>query len=158
MFNPPPKNDSGFSLLEIMVVTLSIAILVVLAIPQMTANLQLNRIQTGASIVAAKLGEAKMLAIKQNKQVSFVLDETNQQVWIEINSTRIGTTETLPKNINIKITPDTTATKEVVIFNSMGALITAPCTISSFYAVKKLEVPIAVTTSGKITIGLMRSY
>lgn len=158
MFNPPTKNNSGFSLIEIVVVMLVIAILVVLAIPQMTSNLQLNRIQTGSSIVATKLGEAKLLAIKQNKQVSFVLDEINQQIWIEANSTKIGATLNLPQNIKIKISPDTTATKEFVTFNSMGALVTTPSTISTYYALKQLEVPVDVSISGKVTIGKMRSY
>lgn len=117
MLSPRKRNLQGFSLPEVLIVVLVIAILVVLAVPQLTSSLQLNRIQTGSSIVSSKLAEAKMIAVKQNKQVSFILDEANQQVWIEANSAVIGNVESLPTDIKIKISPNTSATKESVTFN-----------------------------------------
>ena len=148
----------GFSLPEILIVLFIIAILVVLTLPQMTASFQLNRVQTGASIVSSKLLEAKATAIKQNKSVSFVLDETNSKVWLEANSTVIGNVESLPKDIKIKISPNTSATTEYVTFNSMGALVTTPATVLPYYETRKLELPVTVSISGKVTLGSMRSY
>jgi Tfp pilus assembly protein FimT len=158
MFSFLAKNNRGFSMPEILIVVLSISIMVVLALPQLNSTLELNRIQTGSSLVSNKLAEARMLAVKQNRQVSFFLDETNRKVWVEVNSAVVGSVENLPTDIKIKISPDTTATKELVTFNSMGALATATTTISTYYESKRLEVPISVSMSGKITVGTMRSY
>ena len=101
--NCPPLKNQGFSLPEVMIVFFVIAILVVLAVPQLNASLQLNRIQTASSLVAAKLSEAKSIAVKQNKSVSFVVDENNLKVWIESGSTVIGSVEQLPQGTKIKI-------------------------------------------------------
>lgn len=158
MSAPPSKNIQGFSLPEVMIVVIIIAILVVLAVPQLNSSLQLNRIQTASSLIASKLSEAKMAAIKQNKQVSFVLDETNRQVWIEANSTVIGNVEQLPQLIKVKISPDTSATKEYITFNSMGVLSSTPATILPFYEAKRVELPISISISGKITLGAIQTY
>lgn len=158
MSAPPSKNIQGFSLPEVMIVVIIIAILVVLAVPQLNSSLQFNRIQTASSLIASKLSEAKMAAIKQNKQVSFVLDETNRQIWIEANSTVIGNVEQLPQLIKVKISPDTSATKEYITFNSMGVLSTTPATILPFYEAKRVELPISISISGKITLGAIRTY
>lgn len=158
MSAPPSKNIQGFSLPEVMIVVIIIAILVVLAVPQLNSSLQFNRIQTASSLIASKLSEAKMAAIKQNKQVSFVLDETNRQVWIEANSTVIGNVEQLPQLIKVKISPDTSATKEYITFNSMGVLSTTPATILPFYEAKRVELPISISISGKITLGAIQTY
>jgi prepilin-type N-terminal cleavage/methylation domain-containing protein len=111
MHYPQTKQNSGFSLPEVLIVVLTAAILAVAALLQLFSSLQLNRIQTASSLVASKLGEAKMIAVKQNRNVCFVLDETNSRVWIEANSTVIGSVENLPKGIKIKISPNTSATK-----------------------------------------------
>lgn len=158
MNSPPERNNFGFSLPEVMIVVIIIAILVVLAVPQLNASLQLNRIQTASSIVTAKLSEAKSIAIKQNKQVSVVVDETNRKVWVEANSIVIGSVEQLPLDTKIKISPNTSATKEYITFNSMGALITTPATVLPYYETKRLELPISVSVSGKITLGEIRTY
>lgn len=158
MSAPPSKNIQGFSLPEVMIVVIIIAILVVLAVPQLNSSLQFNRIQTASSLIASKLSEAKMAAIKQNKQVSFVLDETNRQIWIEANSTVIGNVEQLPQLIKVKISPDTSATKEYITFNSMGVLSTTPATILPFYEAKRVELPISISISGKITLGAIQTY
>jgi len=158
MSAPPSKNIQGFSLPEVMIVVIIIAILVVLAVPQLNSSLQLNRIQTASSLIASKLSEAKAIAVKQNKSVSFVVDENNMKVWIEANSTVIGAVEQLPQQIKVKISPDTSATKEYVTFNSMGVLSTTPATILPYYEAKRLELPITISISGKITLGAIRTY
>lgn len=135
-----------------------VGILVVLAVPQMTSSIRLNRLKTGAALVAAKLGEAKMQAIKQNRQISFVLDETTREVWIESSAGTLGSVEKLPQDIGLRISPNTTPTVERVTFNSMGALVTTPPTISGFDTPTSLEVPVTVSISGKIAMGTMRTY
>lgn len=158
MENASTPKTVGFSLPEILIVVLIIAILVVLTLPQLSSSLRLNHIQTSMSIVSSKLAETKMIAVKQNKTVSFVVDENNSQVWIETNSTVIGNIESLPKEIKLKISPDTSATKELVTFNSMGMLVTTPATISINDETKRLTLPVGISISGKITVGVIGTY
>ena len=155
---PQAENNKGFSLPEVLIVVLTAAIVAVAALPQLFSSLQLNRIQTASSLIASKLAEAKMIAVKQNRNVSFVLDETNSRVWIEANSTVIGNVENLPMGIKIKISPNTLATTEYVTFSSMGALTTSPPTILPYYEAKRLELPVTVSVSGKIALGNVRTY
>ena len=149
---------AGFSLPEILIVVLTASILAVLAIPQLNSSLRLNRLQTASSIITNKLADAKTNAIKRNRQVSLVVDEVNRKVWVEVNSTVIGTVETLPDEIKIKISPDTSATKEYVTFNSMGALSSTPPTILPYQESRRLELPVTVSVSGKIGAGNIRTY
>ena len=158
MICPRSKKNLGFSLPEVLIVVLIIAILVVLAVPQLNASMQLNRLQTSSTIIAAKLSEAKAIAVKQNKSISFVVDKNNMSVWVESNSTVIGAVEGLPQNIKIKTSPNSTAVKEYITFNSMGNLVTAPATIYPYYEAENLELPITISISGKIKIGTIQTY
>lgn len=158
MHYPQMKQNKGFSLPEVLIVVLTVAILATLAVPQLFSTIQLNRIQTASSLVASKLSEAKMIAIKRNRSVSLVVDENNSQIWLESNSTVIGNVEQLPRGIKIKITPNSVATTEYVTFSSMGTLITTPPTVLPYYESKSLELPIVVSVSGKITPGKIRYY
>lgn len=158
MHYPQIKENKGFSLPEVLIVVLTVAILATLAIPQLFSTIQLNRIQTASSLVASKLSEARMIAIKRNRSVSFVVDENNSQIWLESNSIVVGSVEQLPRGIKIKISPNSVATTEYITFNSMGTLITAPPTVLPYYEAKSLELPIAVSITGKITPGKIRYY
>ena len=158
MHYPQLKQNKGFSLSEVLIVVLTVAIIATLAIPQLFSTIQLNRIQTASSLVANKLSEARMMAIKRNRSVSFVVDENNSQIWLESNSTVVGNVEQLPRGIKIKISPNSIATTEYITFNSMGTLITAPPTVLPYYEAKSLELPIAVSITGKITPGKIRYY
>jgi prepilin-type N-terminal cleavage/methylation domain-containing protein len=150
--------DSGFSLPEIIVVLLVIAIIAVLAIPQMSASIELNRVNVGSSMVAAMLSEAKMTAIKRNFPVTFVLDETNGSVWIEANSIIIGNVQKIPQATKIKINPDATTAQERITFNSIGSLTTPPATISVFNAQKKVEKKVSINLTGRISVAEMNTY
>ncbi|MEK7724682.1 MAG: prepilin-type N-terminal cleavage/methylation domain-containing protein [Acidobacteriota bacterium] len=158
MQNPQAESQKGFTFPEVLIVLIIIAILAVIALPQLFSSVQLNRILTASSLITNKLSEAKMLAVKQNKNISLVIDETDLQVWLESNSTVIGSKESLPSGIKVKVSPNTSATKEYITFSSMGTLVTTPSTVLPYYEARSLEHPINVSISGKITRGEMRNY
>ena len=68
------KNQKGFSLPEVLIVLLIIAILVVAAIPQIQRNLQLYRLESAAGLLSNRLTEARLTAVKHNRAA-----------WLEIN-------------------------------------------------------------------------
>lgn len=75
-------NQKGFSLPELIVVLLIIAILVVLALPQMTASRRLFRFAGLQRQVAASLNEARQESMSQRAPISFRYDDTKKQTII----------------------------------------------------------------------------
>ena len=152
------NRTAGFSLPEILIVLIVIAIIIAFAIPQLTASMHLNKINTGAALVASKISEAKMEAIKRNQKVSIVIDELNDLVWIEANSNIIGAVKELPTGSRVKISPDTSAIQEKITFNSVGTLTTQPATISVFNPAERVEKKININLTGKISVAEMNKY
>ncbi len=152
------EKQFGVSLLELIIVLLIISIIAVIAIPQFTASAQLNQVNTGASLVASMLSEAKTTAIKRNQAATFILDENNSLVWIEVNSNVIGAVRQLPKNTNIKISPNTSAVQERIRFNSSGAITTQPATVSVYNSLKRVEKKVSINLAGRISVEDMNSY
>jgi len=75
-------SQKGFSLPELIIVLLIIAILVVLALPQMTASRRLFRFAGLQRQVAASLNEARQEAMSQRAPVSFRYDDDKKQASI----------------------------------------------------------------------------
>lgn len=76
------KNQKGFSLPEVIIVLLIIAILVVLALPQITASRRLLRFSGIQRQVASSLNEARQNAMSQRTAVTFRYDDANKRIVI----------------------------------------------------------------------------
>lgn len=76
------KKQKGFSLPELIVVLLVIAILVVLALPQLTASRRLFRFAGLQRQVAASLVEARQEAMSQRIPITFRYDNTRKRTVI----------------------------------------------------------------------------
>lgn len=149
------KSEKGFSLPEILVVSLIAAILCIIAIPQLSASLKLNRINTLNSAIASKLAEARIQAIKRNSQVSLKINFQNRKIWIEAGGAQIGGSENYtPENI-IQCSPSANLTQETITFNSFGNLQTTPLTIKVSDIGVNRSKTVQVSLSGKITVGGM---
>jgi prepilin-type N-terminal cleavage/methylation domain len=146
---------SGFSLLETLLVLVIIAVLVAIALPQITASLRASRINTTAAAIAAKLGEARSQAVKRNSSCSLVVNPANRRMWIESDGERIGTAETIPEEIWVSFSPSSSHTQQSVRFGSMGNLQSVPVTITVTDEGLRLTKTIQVSLSGKITTGAM---
>jgi prepilin-type N-terminal cleavage/methylation domain-containing protein len=85
--NPPNKkqtikNQKGFSLPELIIVLLIIAILVVLALPQITASRRLLRFSAMQRQVATALNETRQHAMSQRNAVTFRYDDASKRIII----------------------------------------------------------------------------
>ncbi len=76
------KNQKGFSLPELLIVLLIISILVVLALPQITASRRLLRFSGIQRQLGTSLNEARQNAMSQRKAVTFRYDDANKRIII----------------------------------------------------------------------------
>jgi len=151
------KSEKGFSIPEVLIVFLIAAILCIIALPQLSASLKLNRINTLNAVIATKLAEARIQAIKRNSQVSLKINSQNRKIWIESGGTQIGGSENYTSENIIQCSPSTNLTQETITFNSFGNLQTSPTTIKIINTTLNRSKTVQVSLSGKVTVGGMTS-
>jgi len=151
------KSEKGFSLPELLIVFLIGAILCVIALPQLSTSLKLNRINTLNAAIAGKLAEARIQAIKRNSQVSLKINFQNRKIWIEAGGTQIGGSENYTSENTIQFSPSVSTTQETITFNSFGNLQTTPVTINVANTKINRKKAVQVSVSGKVTIGGLTS-
>lgn len=95
----------GFSLPELLIVLLVIAILAVLALPVVFKTLQLRKLDTSVSKIADKSLEARMYAIKRNREAWLRIDPVTRtfhtQSRDDLGATiDLNTAEPFPNGVN----------------------------------------------------------
>lgn len=78
--NKKIRGQKGFSLAELIIVLLILAILVVLALPQMISSQRAFRFAGMKRQVAASLNEARYEAMSQIKPITFHYDDANKRI------------------------------------------------------------------------------
>jgi prepilin-type N-terminal cleavage/methylation domain-containing protein len=116
----PIKNEKGFSLIELIIVCLVISILATASIPSIQRSLQLYRLESAAGLLANRLTEAKLTAIKRNRAASLQINSTRKtlEVWTTNESgqsIRTGQTIPIPSDISI-----VSGSPSSVSFGSLG--------------------------------------
>jgi prepilin-type N-terminal cleavage/methylation domain-containing protein len=82
VINKKMKGQKGFSLPELVVVLLILAILVVLALPQVISSRRAFRFSGMQRQIAAALNEARQEAMAQRKAVTFLYDDADKKIII----------------------------------------------------------------------------
>jgi prepilin-type N-terminal cleavage/methylation domain-containing protein len=158
------SGQAGFSAAELLVVVAVIGILMLISVPFIISVVRTSAVRAGAEEFATVLGQARQLAIKDNRSVCVNNDGTTVQYWVPKTGAPvacdglprelwIGTGTDAAGNIrlanNIAVSSATTVT-----FTYMG-LANAPV----FPVVFTVTHPqggalnVNVATSGRITIG-----
>ncbi len=146
-------NQQGFSAVEIIIVVVVVGILCVLAVPQLTASLRNNRVNTLNALVSSKLAEARLQAIKRNSQCSFVVNTQTRRIWIEAGGKEIGGAELYQPDIEILYSQTTPLPEKKFTFNSFGYLTTTPATLTVRTVGQTFQRTVSVSLSGKIAVG-----
>ena len=113
-------NKGGFSLIEVLIVVLIISILVVAAIPQVNQNLRLYRLESTAGLLANRLSEVRLTAIKYNRAAWLEIDAADGrfEIW-----TTNQYNQPIRTSLVVSIPPDVSIVQGApsrITFNSLG--------------------------------------
>lgn len=148
--------QSGFSLIELMIGIVILAILASVAMPSFQVWLQNSQIRNAAESISSGLQRARAEAVSKNLNVEFVLSADSSWtvkvasgVDIETRSSSEGS-----KNVTITTTPSTSTT---VTYNNFGGIQTT--NIDSSVPFTQVDVDSAVLSASdsqelRITLGL----
>jgi prepilin-type N-terminal cleavage/methylation domain-containing protein len=115
------KNSQiGFSLIELIIVVLVVALLATLALPSVQRTMQLYRLETGTSYILHRLTEARLTAIKRNRDSWLEINQANKTLTLKSTNDAgqqisLGYPTFLPEGIQFN-----GATPDSVIFTSLG--------------------------------------
>lgn len=76
------KNESGITIPELMIVLIVVAIVIVLALPQIISSRRLFRFSAVQREMTTYLREARQLAMSERKQVTFRYDHANRRIIV----------------------------------------------------------------------------
>ncbi|MCI5116442.1 MAG: prepilin-type N-terminal cleavage/methylation domain-containing protein [Candidatus Electrothrix sp. LOE1_4_5] len=96
MINKNTSNSNGFSFVELMVVIALIGLLSAIGLPSLLRNLPEKRLKNAARSLYADLQKAKLLAVKENKNVTVTFDTaTKQYSFIDDDGNTVAPTVSL---------------------------------------------------------------
>jgi len=99
----PMKTDSGFTIMELMVVIGIIAITAVIAVPSFISRLPARRMEAAASEVKMAIQVARLSAVKENTSAILQLDVNNESYSITIPATgRTVKRGNMPAGVDLK--------------------------------------------------------
>ena len=114
------RKDSGFTMIELMVVIGIMAILSAIAIPSYIKWLPKHRVGTAARAVMSGMEFARSNAIKTNSDVSVVFDWDNDSLTVVNSGGNILRTRRLPGDVNLQDLPPPDDLGTPVKFNGHG--------------------------------------
>jgi type IV fimbrial biogenesis protein FimT len=113
--------EGGFSLIELIIVVLIIAIMLTASVPAIQRNLQLYRLESAAGLVTSRLTEARLVAIKRNRRASVSLNAAGNTLEIRSvddggQSVVVGSVVSLPQDVVLQISSG----GDSISFTSLG--------------------------------------
>jgi prepilin-type N-terminal cleavage/methylation domain-containing protein len=77
------REQSGFSLLEMLVALALLLVIAAVALPNVAGVMESNRLQASTSMLASKLAEARINALKRNRPVWLRVDAARGSVQVQ---------------------------------------------------------------------------
>lgn len=151
-----PRNFSssaGFTLLEMMLVVALGITVAAIAVPNLVSINYTYRIATASTTVTAKVHQARVNALKQNRPAWVRIDGAARTVQVQTTGAGgapvdIGGAEYMPRGV-------TFGTGNAVVtltFDSMGRPVNPPQTIQLLYPTSGLTRTITVASTGRVTV------
>jgi len=145
--------ERGASLIDLLIAACIMGIVLAIAIPQARAALDMQRLDAGASKVASKLMDARMNAIKRNRQAWLLVDTSAKTLQVQTtdnsgSTINVGAAEPLPSGISIG------GTVTQVIFTSLGRVASTETITLTGSSTGKTKT-VTVSLVGEINVGQM---
>ena len=146
-------SSAGFTLLEMMLVVAIGITIAAVAVPNLVSVNYSYRLATASTTVTAKVHQARVNALKQNRPVWLQVDGGARTVQVQTAApgggvTNIGGAEYMPQGV-------TFGTGNAVVnvtFDSMGRPVNPPQTIQLLYQGSGLTRTITVASTGRVTV------
>ena len=139
--------ESGFSLVELIVVMAIVAIVSMIAIPSVRAALETHRLQGSAYMVASKLMEARGNALKRNRDCSLQIIAAERRVQVQTaGPIDVGGPGFLSTGVNFVAPPAS------IPFDSMGRPTNPPPQILTLQSTSGRQVTVTVTPTGRVRV------
>jgi prepilin-type N-terminal cleavage/methylation domain-containing protein len=97
----PMKTDSGFTIMELMVVIAIIAITAVIAVPSFISRLPARRMEAAASEVKMAIQLARLSAVKDNTSAVLQLDVNDESYSVTVSGTTVKRGN-MPAGVDLK--------------------------------------------------------
>ncbi len=86
-----PQRAAGFSLVEMLVAVAILALILAIAVPNVAGVMESNKLQASTAMLASKLAEARINALKRNRPVWLKVDPARGSVRVQTSGSG-GTT------------------------------------------------------------------
>lgn len=147
------RSSAGFTLLEMMLVVALGITVAAIAVPNLVSINYSYRIATASTTVTAKVHQARINALKQNRPVWIRVDGGARTVQVQTAAagggvTDIGGAEYMPQGV-------TFSTGNAVVtlsFDAMGRPVNPPQSIQLLYPGSGLTRTITVASTGRVTV------
>lgn len=145
--------SAGFTLLELMLVVALGITVAAIAVPNLVSVNSSYRLATASTTVTAKVHQARINALKQNRPVWLQVDGGARSVQVQTAAagggvTNIGGAEFMPQGVTF----GTGNAVVTVSFDSMGRPVNPPQTIQLLYPGSGLTRTITVASTGRVTV------
>jgi prepilin-type N-terminal cleavage/methylation domain-containing protein len=127
----PWRAASGFSLTELVMVVAIIGVITSIAIPNLMAARQGYQIHTAGLNITNRIGEARMEALRRNRQVVVVLDAVNRSARVVVVQAGADVTVDGPEYLPTGVIYDAAGTPNLrLTFDSLGRPLNPPQTVT----------------------------
>ena len=144
------SEKSGFSVVELLVVMAIIAIVSMIAIPNVQAALETHRLHGSAYMIASKLMEARSNALKRNRDCSLQILAVERQVQVQTAGVGgpidVGGPGFLSGGVNFVAPP------AGIFFDSMGRPANPPPQTLTLQSPSGRQVTVTVAPTGRVRV------
>ena len=146
-------SPSGFTLLELMLVVAIGMVVAAVALPNLVSVNTSYRLATASTTVTAKVHQARVNALKQNRPTWVRIDGAARTVQVQTAAggggvADVGGAEFMPQGVTF----GTGAAVVTLTFDAMGRPLNPPQTIQLLYPGSGLTRTITVTSTGRVTV------
>jgi len=152
----PRVSDSstGFTLIELMLVVSLGIVVAAVALPNLLTVNRTYRLSTASATVSSKVHQARVNALKQNRQAWVRIDGAARTVQVQVagpggGAIDVGGAEYMPQGVTF----GTGNAVVLVTFDAMGRPLNPPQSIQVLYPGSGLTRTITVTSTGRVTTG-----